>query len=218
MLTVLLSGCVYYPHLPDVPLISEKNDLRIDGGVSMIAVNATASYGVTENLAVQAFGTLGADHVHYYHGAAGIYKDLGNYRIMEIYGGVGHGYGDATNNSTGGRLSGHYQLYFTQFNIGKIKEKSSKYEFGFGLKTGYLHSRLKDYHYYFPPYLPPNEPYLEYRDHSLVVEPTAVLRLGGDHLKFSIKLGGCWIHKFTHVDKTLPYRYINLGLGLNYRL
>jgi len=44
------------------------------------------------------------------------------------------------------------------------------------------------------------------------------IRIGGQKLKFSVKLGGTMIYKFTNTNRSLPYSYINLGLGINYRL
>ena len=63
-----------------------------------------------------------------------------------------------------------------------------------------------------------NGPYDIYRDDSILFEPAGFMRFGGDKLKFSIKLCGTLMYKFTHTDKNFPYSYINLGLGLNYRL
>jgi hypothetical protein len=37
----------------DIPLISGKNDLRVDAGISVVpSVNATVSYGLTNNVAI----------------------------------------------------------------------------------------------------------------------------------------------------------------------
>lgn len=89
-------------------------------------------------------------------------------------------------------------------------------DYGFGLKTGFLHSNLTDKNYYHS--YSETGTFTTYEDNSLLIEPSIFLRLGGERLKFNIKLGGCWINKFTHTDKGLPYSPINLGLGLNYRL
>ena len=215
-LIVLVTSCIYQPYLADVPLISEKKDLRIDGGISMITASATVSYGLTKEISLQTFGSLGSDDKYYVQGAAGYFKNFGDYKIMEIYGGFGYGYGDAFRSSMPGDLYGDYQLYFTQFNFGKIKMESSKIEIGFGIKSGYFHSSLIDRNYY--SWTGENGPYIQYHDDSFLIEPTVFLRLGGEHLKLSIKFGGCWIHKFTNIDKYLPYSKFNVGLGLNYRL
>ena len=215
LLVSVMTGCVYQPHLPDIPLISEKNDLRIDAGVSVIAASATVSYGLADNLSVQTFGSLGPDGKYYLQGAAGYYRNLRNFKIMEVYGGFGYGYGYAYKDANPGNLNGNYQLYFTQINYGRIRSESSGIEIGLGLKTGYLHSDLVDHNYY--SWTGENS-YIQYHDESFLIEPAGFIRLGGEHLKFSIKLGGCLVYKFTNRDKHLPYTKINIGIGLNYRL
>lgn len=57
---LLLNGCaVYYPQTTDIPLIKEKKELRVDGGISLFpAINGTVSYGLTDKIAVQVSGNL----------------------------------------------------------------------------------------------------------------------------------------------------------------
>jgi hypothetical protein len=45
LIIIMISGCaIYHPQTTDIPLISEKNDLRIDAGVSLIpSAHATFS-------------------------------------------------------------------------------------------------------------------------------------------------------------------------------
>jgi hypothetical protein len=211
----LLTSCVvYYPQTADIPLISKKNDLRIDGGIStMISANATVSYGLTNNVAVQAYGDI--FHGYYCQGAMGYYKNLGDFKVIELYCGFGSGYGNAYKDANPGNLFGDYQLYFGQLNYGKIASETSNLEIGFGIKTGYLHSNLTDKNYY--DWISENGPFKTYLDESLLFEPVGFIRIGGQKLRFSVKLGGTMIHKFTNTDRSLPYSYINLGLGINYR-
>lgn len=217
LLPLLMTSCVvYHPQAVDVPLISKKGDLRVDAGVSIIpSAHATVSYGVTDKIAIQGFGSVGSPVEYYLQGAGGRYWNLGNEKVIELYGGIGHGYGDAYDSGSGGNLLGDYQLYFTQFNFGKIASETSNVELGIGLKAGYLYSSLTDKNYYGMPsehYIPIN-----YTDESLLLEPVGVLRAGGDHLRFSLKLGSTWIYKFTNKDRRLPYKHFNMGLGINYR-
>ena len=217
-IVLMLSGCVvYHPQTVDIPLISKKGDLRVDAGVSVIpTAHTTISYGATDKIAVQGFASVGSPVEHYLQGGAGRYWSFENYKVIELYGGVGHGYGDAYVGSNPGNLVGDYQLYFTQFNYGKIASETSNTELGIGLKAGYLHSSLVDKNYYG---LPSEQdiPTL-YKDESILLEPAAVLRVGGDHWRFSLKLGSTWMYKFTHKDKRLPFKRFNMGLGINYRL
>lgn len=201
----------------DIPLISEKNDLRVDAGISLIpSANATVSYGLTNKIAIQGFGNISADDTYYFQAATGLYKNLVANKILELYGGFGYGYGDAYNDANPGNLYGDYQLYFGQANFGKIGSNTSNFETGLGLKTGYLHSNLTDKNYY--DWISSSGPFKTYHDESILFEPVGFIRFGGDKLKISVKVGGTLIYKFTNTDRDLPYSYFNIGLGLNYRL
>ena len=217
LLTIMSSCIVYQTQMTDIPLISEKNDLRIDGGISLIpAIYSTVSYGLTDNVTVQGFGNIGTDDKYYFQAASGLYKNIGNNQVLELYGGLGYGYGNAYNDAHPGNLQGNYQLYFGQFNYGKIASESSNFEIGLGIKTGYLHSNLTDINYYDK--ISMTGPFNKYIDESILCEPIGFMRFGGDRLKFSFKLGSTLIYKFTNTDRRLPYSQLNIGIGLNYRL
>lgn len=217
LIALLLSGCtVYHPMTTDIPLISEKKDLRIDAGISAFpSAHATVSYGLTDEIAIQGFGSVGVD-VYYGQAAAGYFKNMGNNRIFEVYSGFGFGYGDAYRDANPGNLTGNYQLYFGQVNFGKIAGESQHFEAGIGIKTGYLHSNLTDMNYY--AWVSDDGPFITYHDDSMLLEPLGTIKIGGDKLKFSILLGGTYIYKFTNRSKYIPYWHFNVGLGLNYRL
>lgn len=209
------SCCVYHPQTADIPLIIKKNDLRIDAGISLVpTIHSTISYGLTNKIAIQAFGSTGGDDRQYFHFASGLYKVYENQNVMELYGGFGYGYGDAYKDSNPGHLYGNYQLYFLQYNFGHYSNKSGHLEFGFGIKSGYFHSELTDRNYY--SWRSETGPYLSYKENGILIEPSAFFRLGGERLKFSFKAGGCRIFKITNPDNYIPTTDINIGLGLNY--
>ena len=216
-LSLILNSCgVYLPQSSDIPLINKKNDLRIDAGVSTIgtAGTATVSYGVSNNLAVQGYGTIHTNDRYFFHGALGYYKNLKNRNVMEIYGGFGKGYGFSNNHDTQTDISGNYQTYFAQFNFGKIGGKTSLWDFGISMKPGLLHSNLVQ------------ETLLLDGSGSVIstpmtgnnffVEPSLFTRVGGEHVKLSIKLGGLYVRNSE--NRHFPYFLINLGVGLNFRL
>jgi len=217
-ISLLLSGCiVYHPQTIDIPLISKKNDLRADAGISVIpSAHATISYGLTNNISVQGFGSIGPDDRYYIQAANGLYKNHYKNRVMELYGGYGYGHGDAFKDANPGHLSGNYQLYFAQFNYGQIANENSNFEIGFGIKSGFFHSSLTD-HNYFKVYSE-SGPFVTYHDNSILLEPAGFLRFGGKRLRLSIKLGGAILYKLTNSDKSIPNSFLNLGIGLNYRL
>jgi hypothetical protein len=89
---------------------------------------------ITDKIAIQGFGSIGSDGSYYFQAATGLYKNKGNSRVLELYGGVGYGYGDAYKDANPGNLFGDYQLYYGQLNYGKISNERSHFEIGFGIK------------------------------------------------------------------------------------
>ena len=216
-LVLSLSGCVFYEtQMTDVPLISKKGDLQMDAGVSLIpSVFTSVSYGLTDKLALQGYGRLGVTG-YYMQTAMGTYRNFGDGRILELYGGWGYGNGDAYNDANPGHLKGNYQLLFTQVNIGKLHYNGAPFDIGVGLKAGYLHTNLKDMNYYDD--YDDESIYRVRRDESLLIEPVAVFRFGSKRLKFSFKVGNTLLIKFTNKRDDLPYGFINFGAGVSYRL
>lgn len=212
----LLTGCIVYnAQITDIPLIDKKNDLRVEAGASVIpAAHATISYGLTDKFAIQAYGNYGENKRYMMQAAAGCFKDIGSNRVREIYFGYDYGEGSAFRDASAGHLSGNYQVYFAQFNIGKKQSQFAHMDYGLGIKTGILHSNLFNYRYY-DPNLPSGTNNM-FHDNSFVVEPGFFARLGGERLKFDIKFSSCWLYKFTNRDLGIPYAYLNLGIGLNF--
>src|SRR5574340_24703 len=100
LLLSISSCCVYHPQTVDIPLIKKKNDLRIDGGISLIpTIHSTISYGLTNKIAIQVFGSTAGDERKYLQLATGLYKAYENQMAMELYTGFGYGYGDAYKDS-----------------------------------------------------------------------------------------------------------------------
>jgi hypothetical protein len=218
LFTLGLTSCsVYTPQTVDIPLINNKHELRADAGISFKEFfYGTLSYGLTDKIALQTFINKGANGRFFFQNAVGYYRDLGNRNIMEIYSGFAFGNAETGNHDVPTKLKGPYQLYFTQFNFGKINCSFANADFGIGIKAGYLHSDLDNLNY-FTHYSQYAGPYEDLVVNSFLFEPNAFLRIGGDKLKFSLKLGSCWHYQFTNKDKNLPVELLNFGLGLNYR-
>ena len=108
----MMTGCVVYqPQAIDIPLIHEKNECRIDAGVSFLpSVQSTISYGLTDKIVLKGYGSYGNDRKYYLQAAAGVYQQKRDNRVMEIYGGFAYGYGDAYKDANPGNLIGNYQL------------------------------------------------------------------------------------------------------------
>jgi hypothetical protein len=213
---MLISGCVYYPQAVDIPLISNKEDLRIDAGISSdVSAHGTVSYGLTDKVAIQGFGRYGHDDGFYFQGAAGLYKKYLNGYVSELYGGYGYGESMVFKHGDQGRIKGNFQLYFLQLNYGRTDRRFANLDYGISLKSGMLATSLHDFGYWNRDYYD-NRQVIDYNDKSFVIEPNAVVRIGGKKLKFNLKLGTCYVYKFTNTDKKLPYSKWNVGIGLNY--
>jgi hypothetical protein len=212
VISILLTACgVYDPLTSDIPLISNKYDIRIDGGRSLAEVaGATISYGLTDRIALQFAGSFCHNDTHYFQFAPGYYKNFGNQKIMEIYLGYGTGNGYSYNDPHPGHIKGDYQSYFAQINIGKTNCKFAHADLGLGLKTGYLHSNLVDAGYY------ALQSSGIYKDDCAIFEPHAILRFGTEDIKINFKLAGCFIIKFTNTQVHYPFSFLNTGLGLNF--
>ncbi|MGM0407865.1 MAG: hypothetical protein ACQERU_07760 [Bacteroidota bacterium] len=171
-------------------MIKEKNDLRVDAGVSSAAdATATVSYGLADKMAVQGFGSYGSDNKHYLQGAVGYYKNTGNNKIMEWYAGMGAGYAEVSESDGPGDLFGNYYLGFTQFNFGKVNSNFAHMDYGIGFKTGYLQASLTDRNYYNIYHIGDNmQEYLypTLKDKAILFQPAAFARIGGEKLKFSL--------------------------------
>lgn len=215
VMLMMMSCVVYHPHVVDIPLLAKKGDARLNGGISLLKYHGTLSVAVSDKIAVQAFGDLNGDHQYYLQQAVGYYKDLGNKKVREIYTGFGYGYGDAYNDAKAGDLYGNYQVYFTQFNFGKIDCEFANADLGFAFKAGILHSKLTDRNYYATEF--PYESSGIYRDNCFLIEPQGFIRIGGEKMKICLQAATTGIYKFTNKDLWFPYFIFNFGLGFNYR-
>ncbi len=220
-ITFLSSCSVYQPRMVDIPLINKKNEVRADVALSFLppAANATISYGVTDNIAVQAYGNIHDADNYFFHGAVGYYKNLGNSTVMEMYGGFGYGYTDVwtLDFRSSSSFFGNHQQYFVQFNYGKTNCKFAHADFGLALKTGFVHSEMSNENYFGPRvrYQEGDEfPIL--RDNLFFMEPQGFVRIGGEHVKFCAKIGVCGaIYKFTNTHYRTSYHPVDFGIGVN---
>ena len=238
---LLFNGCaVYYPQTTDIPLIKEKNELRVDGGISLFpAINGTVSYGLTDKIAVQVSGNLMPGAAYYSKplfqylitGAVGLYKyNPTNNWTKELYVGFGNGYSTDYDydHYHSGTLLGNYQIYYVQGNIGRRGIKHKFFEYAFGLKLGLIntHFSVEDVYAYSG-----QRTIQKYNELGAFIEPTISIKLGSDRLMFNIKPSFCYMKKiistnFHYSDQVrdyldygynYPYFPFGIGFGLNYR-
>jgi hypothetical protein len=210
---LLLSGCsVYYPRPAELPLISSKKDFRLTGGFSLApGYYGSAAYGLTKSIAVQGSGSYSDDGGPFYlQGSAGYFHDFGNNKILEVYGGYGHGYGRAYKDANPGHLRGYYDIGFVQLNFGKTDISFLNADFGISLKGGLLKSNLYDDSYYLP-----DHSYGYFNDSGILLEPGAMLRFGWKYFKISLNLSFCYYNKLTNPGFSYPVEFATAGVGLN---
>ena len=228
----LMTSCFsYYPRVTSIPLIREKGDTKIVGGVGVFSSSLQASFsqGATDKIAYQISGSIdpdggpynsskGSNAAGFYgQGAIGLYKNIQDKDVMELYGGFGYGQSNAYSDANPGNLYGNFQSYFLQFNYGYIEKNKLNLEAGIGLKTGLLHSNMTDanYFYLYEDYSS-NGPYPIYHLNGLIFEPTALLRLGGKNVKFWIAVGVSKYYQLNYPDKQLPVFPFDFGIGVSY--
>jgi hypothetical protein len=223
--SLFLIGCaVYHPQTTDIPLIDHKGDLRIDVGASVIpSAHSTISYGLTNKIALQSYGSIGVEDRYYFQFSPGLYKCV-NKKVIELYSGFGMGHANTVKNPLSNlpeaikqSLFGNYQIYFVQFNWGKNTTESKKLDWGLGLKTGLFHSNLTDGNYY-SIYSPETGPFTTNIDNSILVEPIFCLRSGNEKAKFTYKFAFTKIIKLDNPDNIIPAPMINMSLGVNFKI
>lgn len=231
LLTILafgLSSCsVYHPQAVDIPLITHSGDTRIDVSASVsstillpdvFTLNATGTYGFNDFIAGQVHVNGGPDNF-YLQAAPGLYRKLGEHSVLEGY--VGMGYGGARNRDRSGAewdYEGTYILPFAQMNFGFVDLTAAHIDLGFALKGGAF---IPDY------------TYNKYRVNSdgsttrtqtlysttnVLLEPQAMFRIGGERVKFCLKVGMAWMDDFyNRGDSHFTMDVITLSAGLTFR-
>jgi len=123
LIPVFLVGCaVYHPQAPDIPLIDHKGEVRIDlGGTFIPSFHTTFSYGLTNKIALQTYGSVGLENRRYFQFAPGLYKSLKDKKVIEIYSGIGFGHANSRKDPLANlpetieqSLHGNYQIYFVK--------------------------------------------------------------------------------------------------------
>lgn len=228
---LLASACtIYHPQSVDIPLINHRGDARIDASASMSAwilpdvftLNLTGSYGFSDWFAGQAHVNFGGDN-YYTQLAPGAYYPLGAKSVVEGYAGLGFGGGwrdnidsehsDQTNNNYS--FKGHYFLPFAQCNIGWHDLTKAHFDLAVGLKLGAL---MPDYEYF-----ELNNgteiagSRMGYKTTNFLVEPQAMIRFGGEHLRFNVRMGMSWLSDMgTKGAEKFIYDYVTGSAGLTF--
>ncbi len=231
---LLVSGCsVYRPQSVDIPLISHRGDLRVDGAVALswwalpdvASLNATASYGLTDWLAGQVHFNTTAGNGFYAQAAPGYYASLGRIVVAEAYAGLGYGGGSRDNIDNGNSeyakqnysFSGHYFLPFVQGNLGVHTPGLFQVDVAVALKAGLF---VPDFEYFYVD----NEEHeiagtrAAYNTNNFLLEPQLMVRFGPKFLKFNVRLGYAWLSDLNKAETAFIYDRLTVSGGVTLSL
>ncbi|MBO7542082.1 MAG: hypothetical protein J6T33_10540 [Bacteroidales bacterium] len=219
VLSTFATSCIMYqPQAVDIPLINHQNDLRIDGSIGMgyllglfPTVNVTSSYGFNNWGAAQLHANWDLSRGYYLQAGVGGYVPIDKF-VIEGYLGYGYGYkyyckDDTVPNPK--EFFGNYQLPYAQINMGWVDLAKGHIDLGLGLKTGYFIPDITDRW--------TSHPDVKYiTKESFLFEPQLFFRVGGEHLKFVIRVS---MSIFPEEDDGPQVLYAPFGasVGLNYR-
>ena len=238
LLALLVSGCsIYHPQAVDIPLVNHRGDLQVDlsAGLSawvlpdVLTLNTTASYGLNDWLATQAHLNYGFENV-YGQLALGAYATFGSHGVVEGYLGTGLGGAwrgrtsydadddDDDDKSSGSRsyeYDGHFLLPFVQGNFGWRGLAGGHIDLAFGLKVGayqpdFTYKSYNDDDEIFPSRTS------RYTTPNLLLEPQFQFRVGGEHVKWNLRLGFAWMNDVYGADVNLTYDWLTLSTGLTF--
>ncbi|MCL3779761.1 hypothetical protein EMN47_05080 [Prolixibacteraceae bacterium JC049] len=219
---LLLSSCaVYHAQNSSIPLIAEKGELQVEGGASLttVAAGGSVSYGVSNSLSAQIYGSTGADDISYAHVALGPYFRLKNDWILELQAGYGLGKGEYSRNSIPDKVEVDYSLMFTQVNLGRKLGANRKIEYGVGLKLGLMNADAEYLDNSAMMSLDPSSSLIEsFDDQYALVEPQVFVRFGKRKLRLGLKLGYSWLYEFNERKYDFPKQGLNFGISLNYKI
>lgn len=227
-MAMMASCTIYHPQSVDIPLIDHQGEWRGDvavGASSLVVIpdnvslNATVTYGVTDWLAGQVHANYGVDN-YYLQAAPGVYKAIGEKFVVEGYVGVGYGgvnhdeSKNVTDTSTVYRVyDGHFVLPFVQLNFGW--RRLGPVEIGFGVKAG---GYLPDMEYHrLRATEPPTVKYEEiYTTPNFLLEPHVQLRIGGEHVNFTLRAGYSFLSDLDNGAERMTYDRFGLSMGLGF--
>ncbi len=197
-----LSQCVYYaPNAHNVPLLRNKGDLRIMGGLQggsvfedNEGVDVQAAYAITDSIGAMingnySWGSNSYDEAdgYFFEGGVGYFKPLSKRWSFEGFGGFGHGTEQHTYNA------GDANIRFTRFFLQPAIGFNSKY---FEVALSFRLCHLYFYHYdpsnfaALDPEVQSDLNYLDDHRASFLFEQALTLRAGLPNVKLQLQIGG----------------------------
>jgi hypothetical protein len=215
LILATLSCKIYTPQTAPIPLMNEKNELQLVGGVSFpVGITGSVAYSPLHHLALQAHAFSAPQKTNYFQGMAGYYWKNKQNLNFEIYSGYAKGRGKAMKAVGDISMDGEYEVGFVQFNVGQNHIGAGNMDYGFGLKAGYSGFNITDHGYYENISLYP----VNYNNRYLLLEPMAFLRLGKGRLKTCFQINGTSLINTTLKQEQIPYHSIALGVSMVYKM
>lgn len=227
IVTMTMCSCVAYrPQVSQIPLIHEKGELQVNGSIGLSAplgdgyLGATATYGATDWLAVQAHVNWTGDKGAFGQASVGAYKAWKK-AVLEGYVGYGFGGNRWESNSSDENthiVTSRFHLPFGQLNFGWAGLANGHIDIGIGLKGGCIFPDIYDEKIY------ANSGQIQIRtnkDPIGLLEPQFFFRAGGKHLKWTLDIGYSQLWS-TSADKEVfsgtsaVYMPFTITTGLTY--
>lgn len=204
------SCTIYLPQPASIPLMNEKNEVQLNGGFTFLGgVNGSVAFAAGDHVALQAYGAVHPEQINYFQGSVGYYTKNKSDLNFEIYAGLGAGNGTDWGFDNTELYNGDYLLYFAQANIGQTNLGSAHIDYGFGLKSGLFDAYVTDYSISNPVY---------YTNNSLLIEPQAFMRLGGEKFKIGFQVNGTRIFNLSNEESVMLYYPMNFSVSMNFRI
>jgi hypothetical protein len=208
----LVHSCaIYEPQPVSIPLMQEKNELQLSGGVSMLAgISGSVAFAPAQHVALQVYASAYPENTNF-QGSIGYFTKTKTNLNFEIYAGIGNGIGTKiTDDSSSTYHNADNLIYFVQSNIGQTNLGRAHIDYGFGLKTGYFEAKVKEALF---------DNITPYTTNGFLIEPQAFMRMGSERLKVGFQLNGTRIF----LDKEKKdfsdfYNRLNFCVSINYRI
>jgi len=229
LIVIVLAGlfpasCImYHPHNIDLPLLQEQGDLRVEASAATslptlagTSVNLSAAYALLPHVGLTAYGSLTEWNNRYGQLGVGTFWPLSTYTVLEAYVGYGGGYSHHMNKRVDRDyrvVEGPYSLMFSQVDFGWAGLADETIDVGVGIKSGLLNSHWSNT-LYDSTDVATAEPEMLERPFFLL-EPQAMFRVGGPHVKFSLNLAYAFIFDWPTDNDFFNYERLSISAGVN---
>ena len=219
---IAVSCTLYMPQTAPIPMMKEKGELQIDGGITFLpGIQGSAAWSPVNHLAVQghAFTDLGS--VQYSQAALGYYNELPKIFRYEVYGGAGFGdgtyYHPAHGDAYDWEMNNSYNLYFLQLNAGRTAGKKQWFEYGLSLKSGMMDQNIHHSGYEIDENYNGYQFNWHYDKKSILLEPSAFLRFG-DEFRIGLQVNYANIIPLTYKSEFYDYSPFSVAFTMGFRL